>query len=256
MRETPQPGVTAWQEDRYRAVLSTSSKSPLLAQIWRDAYGDEYPEEADPFGFVTVSDLETIASALALGPGEPFADIGCGRGGPGLWVARRTQAFLTGIDIVAEAVEQAKQLRDLAGMTDNARFETGSFSDTRLAGASQRAVMSIDAFWMALDKPAALREMARILAPGGRLAMTTWTASDGDLRSMLERAGFHVLACIETPQWKERQMAVYRGILRNRAALEQEMGAPAAEVLVAEAREAPAKLAGAPRRLITAELRQ
>jgi cyclopropane fatty-acyl-phospholipid synthase-like methyltransferase len=252
----PPTAVNIWREDRYQPVLSTPSKSPLLSSIWREAYREEYPEEADPFGFATISDLQSLAKELRLEPGSQLADIGCGRGGPGLWVARKTGCFLDGIDIVPEAIEQANQRRIEMGMTHAAIFRVGTFSDTGLPTTSQGAVMTVDAFWMVLDKPAALRETARILSPGGRVGMTTWVARGSELETMLTNAGFQVLLSAETLQWKERQMAVYRGILRNRATLELEIGRAATEVLVAEARGAPVKLAGSARQLVVAELRR
>jgi hypothetical protein len=118
---------------------------------------------------------------------------------------------------------------------------------------SQRAVMSVDAFWMVLNKSAALCEMARIVGHGGRLAMTTWVPRLDELENMLRTAGFRLISSAQTPRWRERQMPVYRGILRNRVPLEQEIGPGAAAVMVAEARDAPARLSGAPRRPIVAE---
>ena len=38
--------------------------------------------------------------------GMRVVDLGCGKGGPGLWVARELGVRLMGIDIVAEAIEQ------------------------------------------------------------------------------------------------------------------------------------------------------
>lgn len=242
-----------WREDRYRDILSSNAKSAVLVRIWREAYGTEYPDEADPFGFVTASDLDSISSILGIGAGAALVDVGCGRGGPGLLVARKTGCRLTGIDIVGEAIEQASHMRDRMGMTQIAKFCVGSFSATGLASRSQSAAMSVDAFWMVLDKPAALREMARILVPGARLVMTTWIANEAELEPMLRDAGFRLCSSAETTGWRERQMAVYRGVLRNRVSLEREMGCAAA-VLLAEAREAPAKLAATRRCLLVAEL--
>jgi ubiquinone/menaquinone biosynthesis C-methylase UbiE len=242
-----------WQEDRYREILRHPGKDGLLTQIWHDAYQEDYPVDADPFGFVTVTDLESIAAELKLGVGALLLDVGCGRGGPGLWVARKTGAVLRGLDILPEAVENATHACDRMGMRGRATFGVGSFASTGLPSRSQRAVMSVDAFWMVLDKRAALEELARIVENGGRLAMTTWAPRVDQLKKMLQSAGFQLLRCEETPRWRERQMAVYRGILRNRGQLEREMGAVAANILLTEAREAPLRLAAAPRRLIVTE---
>lgn len=40
-----------------------------------------------------------MADALRVGPGQKIADLGCGRGGPGQWIARATGAGLVGIDV-------------------------------------------------------------------------------------------------------------------------------------------------------------
>jgi SAM-dependent methyltransferase len=250
---TGQSNRLAWQEDRYREVLRTPRKGDLLESIWRDAYGDDYPEDADPFGFVTLVDLEALFAALRLDQSSTLLDIGCGRGGPGLWIARRAECSLIGIDIVAEAIDHANQLKMRFGLSDAARFVVGSFTATGLEVASVQAIVSIDAFWMVLDKTAAVQEMSRVLSPGGRFVMTTWVPPYLDLQSLLGDAGLRVVSRQESPRWKERQLAVYAGILRHRAELAAAIGEVAAALLVAEAQHAPAQLHLAPRCMIVAE---
>jgi len=241
-----------WQEDRYREVLRSPGKADLLVKIWREAFQEDYPEDADPFGFVTLSDLRRLSSELRIESGSRLLDIGCGRGGPGLWVARNTGAILAGLDILPEAIEQANELRNRLGLSASASFSVGSFESTNLASVSVQAIMSVDAFWMVLDKTAALLELARVLRPGGRFAMTTWIPPYLDLEAMLHAAGFQVISREETANWRERQLAVYRGILKNRRELKSVLGA-AAQVLIAEAQQTPAKLSTAPRYLMVAE---
>lgn len=248
------PGNFMWQEDRYREVLRTPQKSDLLVKIWRDAFAEEYPDDADPFGFVTISDLNRFAEALKLREGERLLDVGCGRGGPGLWVARKTGAALIGMDILPEAVAQADALRERLGVpVERAEFAVGSFTKTNLPDASVEAIMSVDAFWMVLDKIAALKEMARVVRSRGRFVLTTWVPPYLDMDAMLGAAGFRLLTCEEPQGWKERQMAVYSAILNNRSELPSAIGDRAAEILIAEAEEAPARLSSAPRRYVVGE---
>lgn len=47
-------------------------------------------------------------------------------------------------------------------------------ADAGLPTASPDAIVSIDALIFAPDKSAAIAELARVLRPGGRLAITTW----------------------------------------------------------------------------------
>ncbi len=46
----------------FDTLFAAIPRSPTLRRIWHDAYGLDYPEEADPFGFVTVTDLRRMAS--------------------------------------------------------------------------------------------------------------------------------------------------------------------------------------------------
>ena len=67
-------------------------ESAVQARIWADVLGDEYPAELAPYSYTTRSELQFMADALAVGTGDVLVDIGCGRGGPGLWVAATTGA--------------------------------------------------------------------------------------------------------------------------------------------------------------------
>jgi ubiquinone/menaquinone biosynthesis C-methylase UbiE len=113
--------------------------------------------------------------------------------------------------------------------------------------------MSVDSFWMVLDKTSALEEMARVIQPSGRFVMTTWVSPYLSVESMLNAAGFDLLTYEETPGWKERQMAVYSSILKNRNELAKAIGDSATEVLIAEAEQTPAQLSSSPRCFIAAQ---
>src|SRR5665648_722041 len=83
-------------------------RSESYRDIFREVYGDDYPEELNPDSFVTMTDLRTIAKNLKIGPGKSFIDLGCGRGGPGLWITRETGANYIGIDLSENAIKQAQ----------------------------------------------------------------------------------------------------------------------------------------------------
>ena len=76
-------------------------KGEFLRDIWREVFGDEYPEEVDHDSPVTITDLKNISRYLNVKPGETFIDLGCGRGGPGMWVAREIGANYVGFDLSA-----------------------------------------------------------------------------------------------------------------------------------------------------------
>jgi ubiquinone/menaquinone biosynthesis C-methylase UbiE len=239
-------------EDRYQSVLARLSDSPTLKSIFMEAYGDDYPAEADPFGFVTLSELRAMADILAGSTVTRLLDVGCGRGGPGLWIARELGVPLIGMDIVAEAVAAAYQLAAAFGMAASAEFRVASGTDTRLAAAAVDAAVSIDALWMIQDKTAAFRELARVLAPGGQLVFTTWEPAHMDYAWYLRPAGFDGIVKRPLSDAVLTQIAVYDAILHCQHALIAELGPDAAGVLIAEATETPAMLAKSPRMIISA----
>jgi SAM-dependent methyltransferase len=178
------------QEDRYGPVLSSQGRSPVLKAIWRGVYGPDYPEEVEPFGFLTRTELRHILAELRIDPGSRLADLGCGRGGPGLWIARQTSAYLVGLDIAAEAPVEARHRIGSFGLGGRAGFLAADCSRIPLRTGAFDAAMSVDALWMILDKMGAVREIARILRPGARLVFTTWQPTYLNYADLLRSAGF------------------------------------------------------------------
>ena len=246
--------------DAYDTIYRGQNKSRLFEGIVRDVFGDESPEDAAPLSFVTLSDLKRIASLLTLKPGDWFADIACGRGGPGMWIARRTRTGVKGVDISAEAVAAAARRVPEFGLEARAFFSCGSFYHTGLQSASCDGVLSVDALWVAPDRDRALKEAARILKTGGKFVFTTWDGNipfmPPDHRKNLENAGFRIEVYEETPGWKERQLAVYEKVLESRKALIREMGRAHAIPIIKEAKATPPVLEKSTKILVSAVKRQ
>jgi SAM-dependent methyltransferase len=241
-------------EDRYDAVLARLGDCPTLRSIYRQVYGAEYPDDADPFGFVTASELRAMTAILADSAVTRLLDVGCGRGGPGLWLARELAASVVGVDIVPAAIEAATARAAASGVS-TATFQVASAADTGLPDASFDGVVSIDAVWMILDKRAVFRELSRVLTPGGRLVLTTWEPAHLDYSWFLRPAGFEDIDKQVIEGSAQRQTRVFELILKNRAAIAAELGAAAAEVLFDEAAATPAELGTSPRMIITARRR-
>lgn len=208
-------------------------------RVWREVYGPDYAEHAEPYSYVSREELELFAEHLRVGPPDTLADLGCGRGGPGLVVATRTGARLIGLDISEVAIADAQCAAERFRLP--AEFRRGDFAATGLPDSRVGAVMSVDALTFAPDKQQALGEIARILAPGGRLVFTSWDyrrtpdnrpPQVADHRPLLERAGFDVLAYQETTDWRHRWRATSEGMISRRTELVAELGEELADATI------------------------
>lgn len=249
--------VGKWRaKDVFNDMYEGQIKSQTLRSIFRNAFGDDYPEEADPSSFVTMTDLQCIAKYLGIGKGKTFVDLACGCGGPGLWVARKIGAKLTGIDISDIAIEHATHRIADFGLDEQASFWVGDFCNTGFPDESYDGAISIDSLWIAMDKTVALQEVSRILRLGARFVFTTWEINRPlmvrDYRPFLQNTGFEVEVYDETPDWKRRQRAVYKGVLSAKDTLIEEMGRASARGWIFDARGGLPSLARMCRILVVA----
>jgi ubiquinone/menaquinone biosynthesis C-methylase UbiE len=207
----------------------------VIARIGKAAYGDDYPEEAEPFSFVTKTDLARMARLLTVGSGCILVDLGSGRGGPGLWLARETGADLVGIDLSANAIAQATQRIPEFGLDGHARYLQGNLCATGLPDQSCDAAVSIDVLMFIQDQPAVMQEVARILRPRAPFVFTAFEDRGTErYRLPLQDNGFNVEVYEEKPDWRRRQLALYERTVAKQDTLIEEMG-EGGRVLIAEA---------------------
>lgn len=106
--------------------------------------------------------------------GKTILEIGCGRGGFASWLARTAPppAEVVGCDFSPVAVEKAVGFAAKLGLRI-ARFEVADIQNLRFADGEFDTVFSTETVEHVPDPPLAVRELARVLKPGGRLFLTT-----------------------------------------------------------------------------------
>jgi arsenite methyltransferase len=115
-----------------------------------------------------------VPTAVAdLHEGETVLDLGSGAGADALISARRVgpTGLAIGVDMTDEMLELARQSAAEAGAA-NVEFRKGTIEALPLPDASVDVVISNCVINLSADKPQVLRESARVLRPGGRLAVS------------------------------------------------------------------------------------
>ena len=105
--------------------------------------------------------------------GQRVLDLGSGGGLDVLLAARQVGpgGYVYGLDMTDEMLELARANQQQAGVA-NAEFIKGDIEAIPLPDASVDVIISNCVLNLSADKPAAFREAHRVLAPGGRLAVT------------------------------------------------------------------------------------
>lgn len=113
----------------------------------------------------------------ALRAGEVVLDLGAG-GGFDVFIAGRkvgTSGRVIGVDMTADMLSKARKnittYRERSGL-DNVEFRLGEIEHLPVADASVDVIISNCVVNLSTDKPQVWHEMARVLKPGGRVAVS------------------------------------------------------------------------------------
>jgi SAM-dependent methyltransferase len=146
-------------------MAELSEQKQQARAMW--AMGD-YPSAAAQIAEVGLHCVE----AAAVTSHDTVLDVACGAGNATI-PAAKTGATTTGLDLTPELLEGGKAAADAAGVeidwvegdAEQLPFDDGSFD----------VVISVFGCMFAPDHKRTASELARVLKPGGRLAVCAWT---------------------------------------------------------------------------------
>lgn len=141
----------------------------VLTQVRRETYGEDFGQSS----WVTDDEYRRFIAMMGLAAADRVLDVGCGSGGPALFLARETSCDVTGVDLSAAGIQAAQaQIRE-TGMEGRVRFlradvcEPLPFRDGQFD-----AIVCLDAICHLRSRRRVFDQWRRVLRPGGRMLYT------------------------------------------------------------------------------------
>jgi ubiquinone/menaquinone biosynthesis C-methylase UbiE len=190
--------------DRIKSVFTTIAPEGQILTVAQLAPLDQFHIR----GALATAEL---AASAGLDPSTRVLDLGCGIGGPARYLAATYGCKVTGVDLSPSFIDAAIYLTGRCGLSDRVSFQIGDALHLPHDDGAFDAVFLQHVAMNVEDRNGLYREMHRILAPGGRVAIfdlvlrdgdvvypapwardasTSFLLSEDDTRIALERAGF------------------------------------------------------------------
>lgn len=162
--------------------MSTEAQEKAKA-LWS---GGDYALIAGRIASASEAALEEVGA----GEGTKLLDVACGTGS-GSIPAALAGAEVTGLDLTPQLFEVARERAAEAGA--EVEWVEGDAQDLPFEDGSFDAVISLFGAMFAPDHAKAASELARVLVPGGKLAVGAWTP-EGSFGRMFKTAAAHMPA--------------------------------------------------------------
>jgi arsenite methyltransferase len=150
-----------------------------------------------------------LAQLAGIERSHRVLDIACGSGATALLLARESECDVVGVDLGSRAIEQATDAARAAGLAGRVRFRRGDAERLPFADSGFDVALSECSLCTFPDKRGAIAQMARVVRPGGVIAIADVTADLGALPAQLRSAAARV-ACVADARSSDEYVALLR----------------------------------------------
>ena len=156
------------------ATVVVDPSNAEQARAWDGGEGEFWAAEAERFERSTERYDRHLFAAADLATDAAVLDVGCGTGATTRQAARLAPSgSALGVDLSSRMIAVARARAEQAGLT-NAHFAQADAQVHPFPGGSFDAVLSRTGAMFFGDPEAAYANLARVLRPGGRLALVVW----------------------------------------------------------------------------------
>ncbi|MEU8946508.1 class I SAM-dependent methyltransferase [Streptomyces sp. NPDC048489] len=142
----------------------------VQARVWNGPLGTHWATHHLRYDALVSGLDDALFEGAAIAAGDRVLDVGCGAGATTRTAGRlAAHGHAVGVDLSAPLLERARALTAAEGVT-NVAYELGDAQTHRFPPAGYDVVISRGGVMFFGDHPAAFRNLARALRPGGRLA--------------------------------------------------------------------------------------
>jgi demethylmenaquinone methyltransferase/2-methoxy-6-polyprenyl-1,4-benzoquinol methylase len=146
-----------------------------------------------------------LVSRLDVGPDDTVLDVATGTAAVAIELARRTGCRVVGLDQSREMLESGRQRVEAAGLADRIELVAGTAERLPYEDDSFDSLTFTYLLRYVADPAATMRELARVVKPGGGIAMLEFGLPRGLARPAWElyvRVGLPVLGALVSPGWR------------------------------------------------------
>ncbi len=146
-----------------------------------------------------------LVSRLEVGPEDTVLDVATGTAAVAIELVRRTGCRVVGLDQSSEMLETGRRRVEVAGLEERIELVEGTADKLPFADASFDGLTFTYLLRYVDDPAATMRELARVVRPGGTIAMLEFAVPRGLARPAWElyvRAGLPLLGATVSPGWR------------------------------------------------------